>query len=259
VHWLRPASKSRVITAEQMRDLLAEIHLKPSAGHHKVAIIAGADRLNTSAANIFLKTLEEPPTRSVILLLSTEPQRLLETITSRCLRLRLGQQAVPQLAPEMLSFLEDFAREAAAGEKSLISRYRLLSILLVRLAALRDSIDEHLTGQSPLGRYEEVDKGLKDKWEDELAAAVESEYRRQRSELLRAVQLWLRDVWLLTLGMDPSLLALPSWARTSRVAQRLDPTAALANLDTMEQTQRQLHTNVQEALALEVCLLKLQL
>jgi DNA polymerase-3 subunit delta' len=248
-----------VITADQMRDLLSEVHLKPSSGSHKVAIIAGADRLNTSAANIFLKTLEEPPARSVMLLLSTEPQRLLETITSRCLRLRLGLRSAPQLAPEELAWLEGFAQAAAAGETSLISRYRLLSTLLVRLTGLRVSANERLAEQSPLERYEEVDKALKEKWEDELTAAVESEYRRQRAELLRSVQLWLRDVWLMTLGMDHALLALPPWEETSRVAARLDPTRALANLDTIEQTQRLLHTNVQEALALEVCLLKLQL
>jgi len=47
-----------------------------------VAIIEAADRLNTQAANAFLKTLEEPPDKSVLILLSTEPQRLLPTILS---------------------------------------------------------------------------------------------------------------------------------------------------------------------------------
>jgi len=259
VHWLRPASKSRVITAEQMRTLLGEIHLKPSAGAHKVAIIAGADRLNSSAANIFLKTLEEPPSRSVMLLLSTEPQRLLDTILSRCLRLRLGTQQPARLSADELAWLEGFAQTAAGGETSLMSRYRLLSTLLVHLSEQRKIIEDQLAEQSPLERYDEVDKALRDKWESELSAATESEYRRRRTELLCLVQLWLRDVWLQTMGVDPSLDALPAWPATACVARRTSAVQALANLDIIEQAQRLLHTNVQEALALEVCLLKLQL
>ncbi len=63
VHWARPESKSRIVTVEQMRELMREIQLKPTEAEYKVAIIAGADRLNAQAANAFLKTLEEPPGR----------------------------------------------------------------------------------------------------------------------------------------------------------------------------------------------------
>ena len=73
IHWARPESKSRVITIDQMRELMREIQLKPTEAEFKVAIIAGADRLNAQAANAFLKTLEEPPAKSILILLSTEP------------------------------------------------------------------------------------------------------------------------------------------------------------------------------------------
>src|SRR5580700_7018661 len=82
IHWARPESKSRVITIDQTRELTREIQLKPAESPFKVAVIAGADRLNQQAANAFLKTLEEPPPRSVLILLSTEPSRILETILS---------------------------------------------------------------------------------------------------------------------------------------------------------------------------------
>jgi len=62
----------------QTRELMREIQLKPTEAEYKVAVIAGADRLNVQAANAFLKTLEEPPGKSVLILLSTEPQRILE-------------------------------------------------------------------------------------------------------------------------------------------------------------------------------------
>jgi len=76
VHWARPESKSRVVTIEQMRDLMREIQLKPAEAEYKVAIITAADRLNPQAANAFLKTLEEPPAKSVLILLTTELQRI---------------------------------------------------------------------------------------------------------------------------------------------------------------------------------------
>src|ERR1051326_4479019 len=86
VHWVRPESKTRVVTIEQMRDLMHEVHLKPTESRFKVAAIVGADRMNAQAANAFLKTLEEPPPGSILDRKSTEPQRILETILSRCLR-----------------------------------------------------------------------------------------------------------------------------------------------------------------------------
>src|SRR5688572_6417313 len=58
VHWVRPESKSRVITIDQMRELMQTIFLKPTDAKYKVAVIVAADRLNPAAANAFLKTLE---------------------------------------------------------------------------------------------------------------------------------------------------------------------------------------------------------
>ena len=95
LHWARPESKSRIISVDQTRELMREIQLKPTEAGYKIAIIAGADRLNAQAANAFLKTLEEPPPKSILILLSTEPSRILETILSRCLRLNFSQGQRP--------------------------------------------------------------------------------------------------------------------------------------------------------------------
>ena len=142
-------------------------------------------------------------------------------------------------------------------------------------------------------KYEDAEEELRDKWTEELKAAIEAEYRRQRADFLLALQWWLRDVWLQTLGqvqslkskvqspepqveavpaeLEPvnhqlstinspeALLAFPQLAGTKRVAARLTSQAAMENLRIMEQLQRWLHTNAQEALALEVGLLKLHL
>jgi DNA polymerase-3 subunit delta' len=257
IHWARPESKSRIITVEQMRDLMQQIQLKPTEAEHKVAVIAGADRLNAQAANAFLKTLEEPPQNSVLILLSTEPQRLLETILSRCLRLNFSGDGKRELNPAEAEWLEKFGTLAAGEQKSLLGRYRLLDALLQKLGEIRALADESLTARSPLEKYDEVEKDLREKWEDELAAAIEAEYRRHRADLLLLVQWWLRDVWLHTLAAGKDLLKFPKIPGAEAVARRISPRQALENLQTLEQTQRLLHTNVQEALALEVALLKL--
>jgi len=308
VFWVRPESKLRQIRIRQIvrrensppRVLLDAVNLKPTESQYKFAIIVAADRMNEEAANAFLKTLEEPPPHSVLILLTTEPQRLLETILSRCLRLNFAAEGPQQLTPAQMEWLASFSETAAADQKSLLGRYRLMDVLLKKLNEVKETIDETLTARSPLEKYEDVEEQLRDKWEQELKAAIEAEYRRQRGDFLLALQWWLRDVWVQTLNKVQSpksevqspeakvestrprieaggagaetvnhqlsaidspegLLVLPQMAGTKRVAQRISPKQAMENLRVMEQLQRWLSTNVQEALALEVGLLKLHL
>src|SRR5436189_4029115 len=80
----RPESKSRRIVIAQIRELEHALQMRASNGRRKVAIIPDADRLVAQAANAFLKTLEEPPKDSLLLLLSALPEALPETILSRC-------------------------------------------------------------------------------------------------------------------------------------------------------------------------------
>ena len=261
IHWARPESKSRIVTVEQLRELMREIQLKPTEAEHKVAIITAADRLNIQAANAFLKTLEEPPANSVLILLSIEPQRILETILSRCLRLNFFGEGARPLDLAQAEWLKHFGTLAANEheQKSLLGRYRLLDALLQKLGEIRVRADEVLTARSPLEKYDDVEKDLREKWEDELTAAIEAEYRRQRADLLLLVQWWLRDIWLRTLAIGENLLNFPKVPGAEAIACRITTRQALENLQTLEQTQGLLHTNVQEALALEVGLLKLHL
>jgi DNA polymerase-3 subunit delta' len=259
VQWVRPESKSRIITIDQMRDLMQTIFLKPNDAEYKVAMIVGADRLNPQAANAFLKTLEEPPPRSVLILLSTEPGRILETILSRCLRLNFSAETERFRDQTFLTWLQQFSDTAVAEHGSLLSRYRLLSVLLGRLNALKEKISTDLTARSPLEKYDDLDPKLREKWEDELTASIEAEYRRQRADVLTGLQFWLRDVWLQALG-DARLLTFPALqSATQTLAARVNPSAASGNLGVLERLQRQLNSNVQEALALEVGLLQLKL
>lgn len=260
VHWLRPESKLRIIRVEQMREFLRTLHMKATGTGWKLGIVAGADRMRVEAANTFLKSLEEPPPRSVLLLLTTEPERVLDTLRSRCLRLNLGGESVPVSNKAQQAWLAEFAAAAAGAGDDLLARYRLLARLPAELGAIREAIGEELTARSPLQRYDELEEDLRKKWESELAAAIEAEYRRRRGDFLAGLLWWLRDVWLCTLGTGREFLGFPELAAHSEaVAGRLDRRAARENVIQFERTMGLLHTNVQETLALEVGLLRLRL
>jgi len=89
--------------ARGVRNLVAELAYLPVEGGHRVAIVEHAERMNEDAQNALLKTLEEPPPRTTIILCADEEDRLLPTVRSRCVRLRmalLGIRAIEALLVE---------------------------------------------------------------------------------------------------------------------------------------------------------------
>ena len=79
---------ARNITIDQVRGVIRRLHLSLSLGDWRVIIVDAVDDLETDGANALLKTLEEPPARTLFLLVSHSPGRLLPTIRSRCRILR---------------------------------------------------------------------------------------------------------------------------------------------------------------------------
>lgn len=71
---------------EDIRDLIERARLAPMMGHHKIYIVDEVHQLSSSAASALLKTLEEPPEHVIFILATTDPQKLLPTIISRCQR-----------------------------------------------------------------------------------------------------------------------------------------------------------------------------
>lgn len=109
------------ITVGETRKLPEFFSLKASEGGWRVALIDAADDMNISAANGVLKTLEEPPEKTLIILLSSEPGRLLPTIRSRCMNLQLrgvetskitAWLAVQGIDPKVAAMAAGFSRGA---------------------------------------------------------------------------------------------------------------------------------------------------
>ncbi len=78
------------IKIEQIRDLIYKLSLKPYMARYKVAVIEDADSMNLEAANALLKNLEEPKPYTIIILITSAPDRLLKTIASRAQKVSFG-------------------------------------------------------------------------------------------------------------------------------------------------------------------------
>ncbi len=85
----RLTPQGQEIRIQQIRDLIREIQVRPMEGKRRVFLIDPADRMTSEAANALLKTLEEPPPRSAILLVTSKYHSLLPTVRSRCQMIRL--------------------------------------------------------------------------------------------------------------------------------------------------------------------------
>jgi DNA polymerase-3 subunit delta' len=250
---VRPESKSRRISVEQIREFERAVNLKANSARVKVGIIVDADCMSEEAGNAFLKTLEEPPSQTVILLLSTQPQRLLPTISSRCLRIAFGPvgRTVSAYRQRVLPIL---TREGVG----VAGAYHRLAELSGLLQTLRDELRRGIEQEENLDRYEELDPKVRERLERQLEARVEGEYRAAREQVLEELYAWHADLLLCVEGAEPHLLEHADQAGLlQRRAAGLDYARAAGQLDAIEQAGDALSRNVSETLALEVGLLKL--
>ncbi len=144
--WLVEPEKT-TITIDQVRRLVNEIAFQPFEARYRVVIFDPADLMRVEAHNSLLKTLEEPPSRTVIVLVTTNPYALLETIRSRCRLLLFGPIPEDRIARHLIEVWQrppEEARMAAAlsgGSMSAalafnVKEYRELRELALRFISL---------------------------------------------------------------------------------------------------------------------------
>lgn len=117
---------------DEMRDLRDSVKYPPQYGRYRVYIIDEVHMLSTSAFNALLKTLEEPPAHIVFILATTEPQKLPETILSRCQRFDFGRIAVADIQNRL--------REAAEGAGATVTNGALMVIARTAEGGMRDAL-----------------------------------------------------------------------------------------------------------------------
>lgn len=150
---LRPTDRSRQISADTTRDLIGKVQLTANLAERKVAIIHECDRMHPSASNIFLKTLEEPPANTILLLLTNRPYALLPTIRSRVLHFRFPSVDAPVSHPGWQSWIGDYQAWLAAlsagvsGKQDVATHIFTLYGLIARFSAIRASATDEVWKQ----------------------------------------------------------------------------------------------------------------
>lgn len=109
-HSVKPIGKAREIRVASIRESIRDIQLSPTVGLKKVAFIYDADRFNEESANAFLKTLEEPPADTTIVLLTSRFYDVLATIRSRTLNFRMTSSLAGIDDPEWISWRRNYAQ-----------------------------------------------------------------------------------------------------------------------------------------------------
>ena len=257
VYVAEPESKSRRIVIDQIRALEHSLQMRASDGRRKVAIVSDADRLQTQAANAFLKTLEEPPNDSLLLLLSALPEALPDTILSRCIPIPLAplqEQVTSDEERELVELLRATANGPTAGVQA---AYRLAQGFQRLLGRVKEGIQAENAAALKLeeARYKNTTDGAwLDDREDHFKALTESLYVQRRAQLVEVLYRWWSDV--LRANTNVARQEIPSAAReTEALAAKLSTPEILNRIRRVEELRDHLGRNIQEALVLEVAFL----
>ena len=226
-----------VIQVDDVRRTVGFFGSTAGEGGWRVCIVDSADELNAAGANALLKILEEPPAKSLLLVVSHAPGRLLPTIRSRCRRLALRPLAAEDVARSLADALQRDAAEAdlkAAATASDGSVARALDLLGGTALKVREQVntllgalpavnprDLHALGDA-LGRDESAFAAFVDAVRDWLSARVTAA-RAEPSRLARFADVWdrlnkaARDVEIFHLERKPMVFNVFGWlAEASR-------------------------------------------
>jgi DNA polymerase III subunit delta' len=241
---LAPNEKG-TITVEMARDVIGQASYRPFEARRRVVIVDEADSLQPSAQNAFLKTLEEPPPSSMFVLVTGRPDSLLETVRSRCPRLRFSRLGPADLAQVLVRRCgvkpADAQGLAAMGDGS-VSRAmaqdtgalvdaRGAALALLQGVAARPSVAVRLKLAQQLA---EIPK--------KRGAGTDREVLARR---LEALSLLVRDLGVATTAAagssDAATLANPDLERDlSGLSRHFDTARVLGAFSTVEQARRSL-------------------
>jgi DNA polymerase-3 subunit delta' len=192
------------IKIEPIREIIERAGYRPFEARRRVVIIDEADAMQAPAQSALLKTLEEPPSASVFMLVSSMPDALLPTVRSRCPRLRFGPLTVQEVAEILVrdhEYDEADARAAAAEGDG--------TVRTALSAGAADAADARATAQRLLEHAARVSDPVKrlDAVKDLMGKGTPAAERARLSVCLKALGSLLRDVSLLAEGGDAASLA----------------------------------------------------
>jgi DNA polymerase-3 subunit delta' len=237
---VEPVETGKPIKVDQVRAVSAFLNYTSQFGGYKIALIVAAERMNINAANSLLKTLEEPPPASLLLLVSSQPAKLPATVRSRCqilnLRIPDPERVMPWLAPRVGDAEPALLLRLAAGAP------------LNALAQARDG---------RLARRRELFRGYLDAVQGQAdpVGVAEAWAKGNLAEHLRWLIAWHMDMIRLKMGTDPpGLLNRDLQETLRRLAERLPAQVLFQRLDQVIRMHELCGTQVNSQLMLEVFL-----
>ncbi len=245
---VRPSSKSRQITVDSMAEFEHAISLSARPDHLKIGMLVEAERLNASSQNAFLKTLEEPPPHTMLMLLTTNVRMLLPTTRSRCQTISLlrNRQDYTELAQTGLFQHLALLHRQAGANSGIRAAAGIGAILDTLHAKAKGMVDDTAEKQ-----WAAIDNAtMRKQAEDELKAKVEGEYIRLRAQVLDAIQTWFLQRLLFACGTPLADLPNPEMFEGLRVPRPV-PEEAAQDIHTAEDFMQSIIGNVDEKLSLD--------
>ena len=251
IRWIEPESKSRQIRVdEQIRPLIDFVGLTAYEGGWKAGVILFADRLNLNAQNALLKTLEEPPPNSLLVLVTDSPATLLPTIRSRAQFVDVEEDERRGDTPWM-TIVMDLLRNPPARRacEMLAWTDRLTAPLrsLEDLAEAEETAREETAARAREGEGAELSKATKGLVEGRVAARV----KEMREEILRTIQLWQRDVLARATGAETAPENFPEEeAFIAAQAEGLSFAEAAKRVSVVDEVRELMEHNIRDEVAL---------
>ena len=243
--------EGRTIRIHQVRTLIETLSLKPMEARRRFVIIERADTMKPAAANALLKTLEEPPERTVLILLAVQAADLLSTIVSRCRHVRFHPLSARSIADRLISehgvSAADAPLYAAAADGSFT---RALAIKESGWTVWRNWLLEASGLDHP--------DGLPQKPVGELLAFAEllAKSKQQVPEALETMTGWLRDLIVVRYDAD-KVTNLDRVDGLRELSAGLSVGRLMAGIDVIRQAQTRIEANSNLRLTLEAMVLRL--
>lgn len=285
--WVTPEGANGEVLVDDIRDrVIAAAPMTPFEARRRVFVIEAADRMNESAANAFLKTLEEPPSYAHLILTADSLDSVMATIVSRCQPVRLSppspaslaalleaEGTPPALAAEcaeladgdgerarllaseqgtaLRSAGEGIARAALSGSSATARSWvDLLAAAAARGKAAGDEVIAASAERLELAGKSERSRLQRDAEERGKRATRRAEGRAVDAAL-HVAETWLRDLHRASVGAGELIASDERRAELSRIAGAVAPNRLRSAIDMVGRTRRAMALNVNRELALE--------
>lgn len=228
----------RLLLVDQMRDIEREANFRPFEGRARVFIVDDADKLNDQSANALLKTLEEPPPTSHIILITSRPAMLLPTVRSRCQSIRFSPLTTAEIEQHLLK--NKLASPAEAGLRARAGNGSIGRALAGDLESFRERRDAMLQALTALAITGDQSRLLR------LAEEMNEAKHKDEYEFgLELLETLIRDSLMLSVGITSAKVinedVLP---QLQKISERIDSRRATSWISRIEELREQLVVNV---------------